>query len=229
MLEFKDNPRELMQALDRFLSVYFGDCQVENQINLEEVAAWNIPQVLKDLYSFVGKYIGKRGFLITHDSLRINSSKGKRYAGKILIVSEREGCWGCYTDTKGEDPPVWTMDYGWKEDSPKWKLVNNSLSQFLVTFCLAEAYTASRYHRCIKHFSSSVEPDKMLAAVDKLGFDAYLLWQGDYPTNLIYKDEHDFHCPNRFYSIEDAILVWWSCATNYKNADSFLTSIQSDG
>ena len=75
MLEFKDNPRELMQALDRFLSVYFGDCQVENQLALDEIASWNIPEPLKDLYSFIGKYSVRGIAFGKQDSLMIYSKK----------------------------------------------------------------------------------------------------------------------------------------------------------
>ena len=57
MLKYKDNPRELMQALDRFLSVYFSDRQVEYKRELDRIAAWNIPQPLKDIYSFIGTQI----------------------------------------------------------------------------------------------------------------------------------------------------------------------------
>jgi len=230
MLEFKDSPRELMQALDRFLSVYYGDRQVEYKPDLDEIASWNIPQTLKDLYSFVGKYPGEHGILSTQDSLYVNSGRYKKYGGKIIIVSESNGCWECYTDTEGKDPPVWTMDYGWKEDSPKWKLVNNSLSQFLVTFCLIEASLASKYNRGATNNWSSCnkKPDKILADINERGHDAYLLWQGDCFENVIYDDEYrknKIYAPDSFYSIEDAILIYWGCTTNYQNADRFLSSI----
>ena len=41
MLEFKDNPKESMQTLDLFLSVYYSDldnkrrCQADDRINLK--------------------------------------------------------------------------------------------------------------------------------------------------------------------------------------------------
>ena len=207
---------------DRFLSVYYGDRQVEYKPDLNEIATWNIPQPLKDLYSFVGKYPGKQGIISTQDYLHINSGKEKTYGGKIIIVAENNGCWNCYTDTKGEDPPVWTEDYGWKDDFPKWKLVNSSLSQFLVTFCLTEAFIASKYHRKIKDLSLHNREQEVLAAIEKQGYDTYLLWQGNCITNVVY---NEMLCTDCFYSIEDAILIWDNCATNYKNADFFLASI----
>jgi len=48
---------------------------------------------------------------------------------------------------------------------------------------------------------------------------------------IIYKDDilaPEILSPDRFYSIEDAVLIWWGCTTNYKNADRFLTSIKSN-
>ena len=78
MQEFKDNPRELMRALDRFLSVYFGDRQVEYRPNLDETDAWNLPQPLKDIYSFISKFQGQHGFLDSNQDslLEINILNG---------------------------------------------------------------------------------------------------------------------------------------------------------
>lgn len=216
MLKFKDSPHELMQALERFLSVYFGDRQVENQIDTDEIAGWNIPQPLKDLYSFVGKYPGKQGILSSQDVLYINSGQGKTYGGKIIVVGENNGCWSCFTDTEGEDPPVWTENYGWKDDSPKWKLVNDSLSQFLITFCLQEAIFASKYL-----YRGNF---KVLVPTLKLQGYEVTTWQGRYLWEGYFEDREGI---TDFHMIEDAVLIssdGW-CGTNYKNANRLLTSL----
>ena len=223
MLKFKDNPKRLMLELDRFLSVFYGDRQVEYKPDLDEISVWNIPQVLKDLYLFAGKYPGKHGTLNTQDGLIIHSGK-TTYQGKILIVSEYQGCWHCFTETEGEDPPVWTEDYGWKDDSPRWKLANNSLSQFLVTFCLREALFASTYS---SRFQGKIEDT--VSNIGKQGYEVVLLWQGKY----LPVEDYVMPQTDSFYLIEDSILVrdtWNSswCGTNYKNADRLLNLIQSE-
>jgi|GEM_PF-3067753 len=225
MLKYKDNPRELMQALDRFLSVYFGDRQVEYKPELDRIAAWNIPQPLKDIYSFIGKFRGQSGFLVSNqDSLIINSGN-VAFGGKLYIADEHSGCWICCTEFEGEDPPVWTQGYGWQEDSPKWKLVHKSLSQFLVSFCLEEAMMASQYRQKIGGFQANIPSEDVISAIEK-GYDVSLLWQ-DYWVWQAMFDRPISIIP--FFTIEDAILFDGSyCATNYKNADRLITSIQSE-
>lgn len=234
MLEFKDNPRELMRSLDRFLSIYFGDWtpsthrerQVEYKPNLDEIAAWNIPQPLKDLYSFIGKFQGQSGFLESNqDSLIINPGNFA-LGGKLYIVAERSGSWTCCTEFEGEDPPVWTEDRGWQADAPKWKLVNRSLSQFLVGFCLKEAIMASRYRQKIGSFHTSIPSAKVIAAIENRDCDVSLLWQDTWIWEAMY-DEPEYIV--RFYSVEEAILFDGShCATNYKNAERLICSLQSE-
>ena len=58
MLEFKDNPQELMSALDRFLSNYYGELQKKFQRDLKEISDWKIPSSLKYFYGFAEKYPG---------------------------------------------------------------------------------------------------------------------------------------------------------------------------
>ena len=215
-----------MQALDRFLSVYFNDDRVEYKPDLDKIAGWNIPQSLKDIYSFIGKFQGQSGFLCSNqDSLIINPGDSS-FGGKLYIVAEHSGCWTCCTEFEGEDPPVWTEDYGWKDDSPKWKLVHKSLSQFLVAFCLEEAIMASKYRSKIGGFYSNISSEKIITAINNKGYDVFLLWQ----------DCHIWHAMSdrpisvdRFFIVEDAILFdGYQCTTNYKNANRLITSIQAE-
>jgi|GEM_PF-5175269 len=46
MLQFKDNPKALMLALEQFLSDYYGDRQVRSERDLAELATWKIPDSL---------------------------------------------------------------------------------------------------------------------------------------------------------------------------------------
>ena len=221
MLKFKDDPQKLIIALEEFLFVYYADRKLEYQRDIDEILSWNIPKPLKYLYSFIEKYFGPYGNLCKQDSLIINSGE-KTYGGKILISSENNGCWNLFTETEGKDPPVWTEDYGWKDESPKWTIANSSLSQFLVTFCLREALLNSIYSSI---FDRNI--DNTLTEFKNQGYEIVLLWQGKY------RQVEDYVMPqiDSFYLIEDSILLWdqWNrcrCGTNYKNADIVLSSIK---
>lgn len=217
MLEFKDDPQKLMAALEEFLSVYYADRKIEYRRDINEIESWNIPEPLKYLYSFIEKYLGQRANFCKQDGLYINSGK-KTYEGKILIVGENQGCWHCYTDTEGEDPPVWTEDY-LKEHHSKLTVTNSSLSQFLTTFCLREILLSSIY--C---YNLKVKIDNAVAEMKKQGYETVLLWQGKYRQR-----EYDVVPQlDSFYLVEDSILLGDSCwcGTNYKNANRILASIE---
>ena len=230
MLQFKDDPKELMLALDRFLSIYYGDRQVEFEPNLREIAARRIPTSLKYFYSFVEKYPGKRGALTTQDVLYLQRDKCT-HKNKLLIVGENQGCWCCGTEIDGENPPVWVEDDDYGKEKfgfATWRLVCNSLSQFLVTFSLQETLFASKYIKYIGNFNQKANLEKLLSALERQGYEVNLLWQGKYAWDVIHKEEYKTTSFNYFYSVEDAILIWnngWY-GTNYKNADRLLSSIE---
>ena len=77
MLEFKNNPKKLMAALEQFLSIYYADRQLEYQRDLNTVLSWNIPEPLKYLYPFIENYFGENGNLCKQDGLYINSGQKK--------------------------------------------------------------------------------------------------------------------------------------------------------
>ena len=228
MLEFKDNPRELMQALARFLSVYYGDRQIEYKLDLDKIASYNIPQPLKDIYSFIGKYSNRQGTFGQQDSLTISSRHNTyTHKGKLAIVHEYTGVWTFFTETEGEDPRVWTEERRWYDGYPERKLIHNSLSQFLVAFCLQEAYIASKYRQQIGDCSAKIKSEEILTAIEQEGYDVSLLWSGYYISNAVW-DKTQPPILHSYYVVEDAILIWGcSCATNYKNADRLITLIQS--
>ena len=234
MLQFKDDPKELMLALDRFLSIYYGDRQVEFKPNLQEIAARRIPTSLKHFYSFAEKYPGEHGTLTTQDGLYLQKGEST-YKNKLLIVGENQGCWSCGTEIDGEDPPVWVEDGDYGQEKfgfATWRLVCNSLSQFLVTFSLQEALFASEYlgnTSTCRSMNPKANLEKLLSALEKQGYEVNLLWQGKYAWDVIFEEEYNKIIPlNYFYSVEDAILIWnngWY-GTNYKNADRLLSSIE---
>lgn len=222
MLEFKDDPKKLMIELDRFLSIYYGDRKIQYNPDLDEIALRKMPQPLKDLYSFVGKYPGKHGTLHTQDTLFFYPGIFK---GKLCIVGENQGVWSCGTEVEGDDPPVYLIEWTTeKKDDAGWRCVCNSLSEFLVTFCLREALLASTYRSAFKG-----DIENTVSKIRKQGYEVILLWQGKY------SQIKDYVMPqiDSFYLIEDSILLWdqWNnscCGTNYKNANRVLNLIQSE-
>lgn len=130
---------------------------------------------------------------------------------------------------------VQNPQFGYKDDDygqekfgfSTWRLVCNSLSQFLVTFSLQEALFASKYMRICQSINSEANLEKLLFAFEKQGYEVNLLWQGKYAWDVIHEKEYKTTL-NYFYAVEDTILIWnnnW-CGTNYKNADRLLSSIE---
>lgn len=216
-----------MQALDRFLSVYFGDRQIEYKPDLNKIASYNIPQPLKDIYSFIGKYSNRQGTFGQQDTLTISSRHNTyTHKGELAIVYEYAGVWTCFTETQGEDPPVWIKERRWYDGYPQRRFVHDSLSQFLVAFCLQEAFIDSKYSQQIGNCSAKIKSEEILTAIEQEGYDVSLLWQGYYMSNAVWDKKPSIS--HSYYVVEDAILIWGSsCATNYKNANRLITSIQS--
>ena len=106
-------------------------------------------------------------------------------------------------------------------------MVCNSLSQFLVTFSLREAFFASKYVSTFDSRISKVNLDNLVSAFSEQGYEVRLLWQGKYATDVIFEEEYKICRSNYFYSVEDTILIWNNngCSSNYKNADKLLSSI----
>ncbi|VEP14310.1 hypothetical protein H1P_2620001 [Hyella patelloides LEGE 07179] len=207
-LNTKNNPRELMESLDLFLSSFFGERQVEYKPNLEALAARKIPLPLKYLYSFIGKYPGEHGdYLYTQDSL-LNISTDEVILGKRPFLGENQGVWHCATEVEGNDPPVWIDP----DRDTAWEYVCDSLAEFLVTYCLREAVVGSLYHL---HLGNNIE--EIISTVKQKDLEITLLWQGIYACDINWQQRYAL---NSFYLVEDSILIWngW-CGTNYKNAE----------
>ena len=221
MLQFKDDPKELMLALDRFLSIYYGDCQVEFKPNLQEIAAWQIPDSLKYFYSFAEKYPGINDF---QDGLFLNRGQDTD-RGKLCIYRSlyRNYFTVCYTTVNGTDPPVW-IEQLIEYEKLTSKLVCDSLSQFLVTTSLQQVLFSSKYFYDFIKIDRDINLNNLLSAIKEQKYKVSLLWQSNHFWNFFLN-----RMPRTisFYSVVDAILICSNgfCATNYKNADRLLSSI----
>jgi hypothetical protein len=78
------------------------------------------------------------------DHLRLPDRLEQAADGKLVFLDENQGNWSCATLPEGDDPPVWVEDVFDVYQQGRWGLVTDSLSKFLVTFCLQELLFGSR-------------------------------------------------------------------------------------
>ena len=117
---------------------------------------------------------------------------------------------------EGDDPPVWVEDVFDRQRQDKWGLVTESLSQFLVTFCLRELLFGSKLTLMDKGLEQLFESSKA---------EAIPLWtEGAYP----YWDEKF-----SFYLLNGPVLVgdlgggiWFGA--NHEEGINFLESHQGE-
>ena len=222
MLKFKDNPQKLMAALNRFLSNYYGKLQKKKQRDPKEISAWKIPNFLKYFYSFAEKY---SSIVDPQSGLLIN--KGDNVHHKRLFIGEFL-YWRTFTtistQVAGDDPPVWISQSKEYESQYVDKLVCNSLSQFITTFCLEQTVFESVYCYNFAQIKAEIKLSDLLSAIARQDYQIDLLWE----TINFWDIVHDKTLRTQsFYSVEDAILICSNdlCGTNYKNANRLLASI----
>lgn len=139
MFEFeanRNNPTQLMAVLESFTRWWFfaphGD---DTGVSPERLAQLSIPTPLKQLYSFAGEWPGGawESIFSHQDSLAPFECLQER-DGKLVFGWENQGVWVMATEMTGDDPPVYIA----VDDEP-FRPFCDSLSQFLVTFCLHES------------------------------------------------------------------------------------------
>ncbi len=104
-------------------------------MSAERLEQVDIPTPLKRLYSFAGEWPGGTWeSIFSHQDHLAPFECLQEKNGKLIFAWENQGVWVLATDTTGEDPPVYVA----VDDGP-FQLFTDSLSQFLVTFCLHES------------------------------------------------------------------------------------------
>lgn len=139
MFEFqahKNDPRKLMTVLERFTRWWFAAPDEDDTgVSPERLELVDIPTPLKRLYSFAGEWPGGTWeSIFSHQDHLAPFECLQEKDGKLIFAWENQGVWVLATDRTGEDPPVYLA----VDDGP-FQLFTNSLSQFLVTFCLHES------------------------------------------------------------------------------------------
>lgn len=144
MFDNPDDPKSLLKSLAHLCDQGIVGPSVWHGIDRNKLDASDIPEPLKDLYSFSGATLGDNYFcspfafqdhLVNFEMLTIDE-------GKLVFAYENQGCWHAGTETSGDDPPVWI-----REDGKKWRKrpFKARLSMFLVVLALQELIFGSRY------------------------------------------------------------------------------------
>jgi hypothetical protein len=199
------SPESLMDELEKFIEFWLGPRRPEYGEPESSLEKFPLPYPLRRLYAFAGRwppvheyYLDEPNVFSVQDSLRSFTSLKRWEDGKIDFLVENQGCWTCATLPDGEDPPVWAegdlgdvgAGNGVNDGTVKRRLVSESLSRFLVTFCLQELLFGSKLCISDDALTNYLESSKESAA---------LLWSnGPY----VYSEEED-----NYFLLNDAVLV----------------------
>lgn len=206
MFEFqghRNNPVKLLEILERFTRWWFyAPHEEETGVSVERLALVDIPDPLKTLYGFAGEWPGgslesifsNQDSLVPFECLEIQD-------GKLVFAWENQGVWSVATEATGEDPPVYLS----VDDDP-YKFFCDSLSQFLVTFCL---------HECIFGAASLSYVDNLRDVNQTQGKIPIPLW-----LDVPYPSANHHALPTSFYLVDGKVLQMHNwCAASFPNAD----------
>jgi hypothetical protein len=159
-------PNGLMDELEKFITFWLGPRKKKFGVPESALKKLQIPGPLRRLYAFAGRW--KRPhpdvnedteIFSIQDHLRTPEQLKHTPDGKLIFLNENQGNWRCATLPEGDDPPVWVENVFGTYGQGEWGLVTNSLSRFLVTFCLQELLFGSRIclhdKNLLRHFESA--------------------------------------------------------------------------
>jgi hypothetical protein len=216
-------PDRLMEELEKFIEFWIGPRREEFGVPGVVLGGLQLPAPLRRLYSFAGRWKiphpkveEEVDIFSIEDHLRPAESLELTPDGKLIFLDENQGNWSCATFSEGDDPPVWVEDVFNIYGQGKWGRVTESLSRFLVTFCLKELLFGSTFTLGDKGLEQLFESSKA---------EAIPLWtEGAYPNS-----NKDFS----FYLLHGSVLVgdlgggiWFGA--NHEEGIQFLESHQGE-
>src|SRR5436190_21159790 len=218
------SPASLMDELEKFIVFWLGPRRPEYGEPESALETFPLPYPLRRLYAFAGRWppLHKRleepNVFSVQDSLRSFSDLYETERAELVFLDENQGVWWCTTLPDGNDPPVWVEGDLGPSGAVERKLVAESLSRFLVTFCLQELLFGSKL----------VIIDEYLGRLfESAGQSAVSLWSnGPY----VYSGHNDNYYD--FYLFNDTVLVYRCGDSIFFGANSeagieFLISHQS--
>jgi len=154
-------------ALEAFIEYWEGPRLLEYGATAEQLSNLNIPSPLQRLYKFCFNWprenslqngiplLSKQNVL--YQKKTTDTSSYEMPDGLVLFASENQGVTSWATLEKGEDPPVFGLDY---------EEISSSLTDFLIMFTLMELCIASRIahsNELIEYIKTKPEPtDKLV-------------------------------------------------------------------
>ena len=146
------NAGERMDQLERFIEFWVGPRKLEFGEPEDALARIGLPGPLARLYRFAGRWKPDGWskdprfpphMFCAQDELIELAKLAPTTEGRLPFISENQNVWTCATDLLQDDPPVWIREN--YESHPEWNLSCNSLSKFLISFCLQELLFGSRF------------------------------------------------------------------------------------
>ena len=137
MFDDRTNLEGLQTSVERITRQWFQHRGPWMGISEEKLSQTKLPDPLRWLYGFAGEWpsdnwwetvFAYQDMLLPFECLEVKE-------GKLVFVSENQGVWHVGTLTEGVDPPVWVQE---NEPGAPWQKLGDSLTEFLVTFCLHE-------------------------------------------------------------------------------------------
>jgi len=184
-----------MDELEKFIVFWLGSRSMDYGEPDSVIERVSLPYPLRRLYAFAGKWpplypihTDQPNVFCVQDCLLPLGKLSVSEDGKLPFVVENQSCWTSSTLPYGDDPPVWVE--GDFLPSSGWHVVTESLSRFLVSFCLQELLFGSmlRDGATIPEHLSPMDPHRLTP-----------LW-----TAGPYVHEATEHT---FYLLDDEILV----------------------
>lgn len=178
-----------MDSLLAFVEEWTGYVPSWYGVADEKLSATPLPKPLHRLYGTLGNMPGREGrpFAFSGQDTLLPFEWLRADGNRILFAVENQGCWRCFTDSQGDDPPVWIAI-----DDAAPELAPISLANFLVTLCLQEITMGA---------AITYAGEGMVEAFSKAGFRVTPLWlHGRFPCG-------DEWLPHRFHLVEGGALV----------------------
>lgn len=180
-------PQKRLDALEVFIEYWVGPRWSKYGATDEQLEHLSIPAPLKRLYKFCFNWPGDKSQqwgipLLSRQNVLLKletttASQNEIPRGLVHFASENQGVTSWATLVKGEDPPVYGLDYEWGSfyNSPdghehrRWTEISPSLTDFLIGFALYELCQA-KWINIPPSFISHIQnhPEKITQLIDSV-------------------------------------------------------------
>lgn len=200
-----------MENLKLFIEKWEGKALPEYGMLDEEVPRF-LPKPLRDLYLFSGKWPHPRkkdvGYSDPYGDQKIFDNQDflveveslEKKNGRVTFLFENQGNWTCEIEANNDNSPVYSdAAEVWDENASGHEIVCESLSNFLITYCLQELVFGSRYVGTIE--------DKL--KMEQILKNSEPLWLEGFYVNK--EPDHSFYIYNHKLLIMDYGGLWYAC------------------